>query len=381
MDIDLRKGGSFMFHTQEIKRLVPLLLFWGSYTLLFLLWAKTFFYTLPFLLGFLLSIAVQPAVAFLNKKLGWNRSLSAALVTVVSLAALLAALTFLSIFAVQEIAAFILRVSDNGFAEFSKPVADFLNRVGSWLQNFDLDFLGRNKQEIMDILKNSTELIAGFLKAVLSVITSLPTVITMAIVVAFSTFFISRDMGKLRGFLRNILSDSAAFHVKSVAENSGGMGRKYLLSYLFLYFITFCETFVIMSILSVPYPLTIALITAAADVLPVLGPGFVFLPLAVYQLLIGQYTAALGMVIGWGIISLIRQIVEPKLISSTVKVHPLAMLAAIYFSLVGKSLWILLYVAGFFALYSAFRETGALPGLTDFGKKAEKAKEINENSP
>lgn len=370
-----------MFHTQEIKRLVPLLLFWGSYTLLFLLWAKTFFYTLPFLLGFLLSIAVQPAVAFLNKKLGWNRSLSAALVTVVSLAALLAALTFLSIFAVQEIAAFILRVSDNGFAEFSKPVADFLNRVGSWLQNFDLDFLGRNKQEIMDILKNSTELIAGFLKAVLSVITSLPTVITMAIVVAFSTFFISRDMGKLRGFLRNILSDSAAFHVKSVAENSGGMGRKYLLSYLFLYFITFCETFVIMSILSVPYPLTIALITAAADVLPVLGPGFVFLPLAVYQLLIGQYTAALGMVIGWGIISLIRQIVEPKLISSTVKVHPLAMLAAIYFSLVGKSLWILLYVAGFFALYSAFRETGALPGLTDFGKKAEKAKEINENSP
>ncbi len=362
-----------MFQMREIKRLSPLFLFWALYTVLFLLWVKTFFYTLPFLLGLLVAVAVQPAVQFLDKKFHWNHSLSAALVTAASLIGLLAALGFLGVFAVREITEFLVRASDSGFAEFSRPVADFLNRVGGWLQRFDLRFLEQNKQEILSLLKSSMDLVTAFLGTVLGIVTSLPTVVTMVIVVAFAAFFISRDMEKLRAFLKRLLSDTAVFHVKTAAEHSSGMGRKYMLSYLFLYFITFCETFVIMKILSVPYPLTIALITAAADIFPVLGPGFVFLPLTAYQLLTGKYAVAFGMLIGWGVISLIRQIIEPKLISSTVKVHPLSMLAAIYFSLVGKSLWLLLYVILFFTLYSAFRETGALPPLAKTEEKASKS--------
>lgn len=367
-----------MFQKQEIKRLYPLLLFWAVYTAVFFLWVKTFFYTLPFLLGLLIAVAVQPAILFLDRKFHWNHTLSTTIVTVGTLAALFAALAFLSVFAVREITAFIVRASDNGFAEFSQPVADFLNKIGGYLQKFNLGFLEQNKEEIMELLQNSMDLIVRFLGTVLTLITSLPTVITMLIVVVFAVFFISRDMGKLKAWVKGVLSAGAVFHVKSAAENSGGMGRKYLLSYLFLYFITFCETYVILTILGMSYPLTTALITAVADVLPVLGPGFVFLPIAVYQLLIGEYAKAAGLLIGWGVVSLIRQIIEPKLVSSTVKIHPLAMLAAIYFSLVGKSIWILFYVMGFFALHSAFRETGALPSLTAQGEKTNAAPEKTE---
>ena len=90
-------------------------------------------------------------------------------------------------------------------------------------------------------------------------------------------------------------------------KNSGGTGRKYILSYLFLYFLTFCQTCVIMAVLGVPYPLLIGFLTAVADVLPVLGPVFVWrgcrLVWAVYQLLIGQYARALGIAIGWLVIT------------------------------------------------------------------------------
>lgn len=352
-----------MFQRQELKRLFPLLLFWAAYTLLFLFWVKTFFYTLPFLLGFLLALAVQPAIQFLDKKWRWNHTCSTAVVTLTALAAAFGLLTFLGFFAVREIVAFLARASDSGFAEFSQPVADFLNRVGGYLQKFDLSFLEQNKQEILDLLKNSMDLVAGFLGTVLGIVTSLPTVVTMLIVVVFASYFTARDMGRLRAWAKRLLSRSAVFHVKSAAENSSGMGRKYLLSYLFLYFLTFCETFVILAILSAPYPLITALVTAVADILPVLGPGFVFLPLALYRALVGDYAVALGLLIGWGIVSLVRQVAEPRLVSSTVKIHPLSMLAAIYFSLVAKNLWVLLYVVGFFTLYAAFRETGALPAL------------------
>ena len=119
----------------------------------------------------------------------------------------------------------------------------------------------------------------------------------------FSTFFLARDLKQLQAWVKSIISASAVFHLKSAAENSSGTGRKYMLSYLLIYFIT-C----------------------------------------------------------------IRQIIEPKLVSSTAKVHPLGMLCAIYFSLVSGSIWVLFYVMGLLILYSAFKETGALPSLTHNNK-------------
>lgn len=120
-----------------------------------------------------------------------------------------------------------------------------------------------------------------------------------------------------------------------------------------------------MAVLGVPYPLIIGIVTAVADVLPILGPGIVLAPVAIYQLLIGHYAKAAGIAIGWLIITCIRQVIEPKLVASTVKIHPLATLAAIYFSLVGRSIWILFYVLGLCTLYAAFLETGALPPLVE----------------
>ena len=54
-----------VFSLKSWKRLVPLLLFFLGYSLLFFLWVKTFLYTLPFLAGFLIALAVQPVIGFL----------------------------------------------------------------------------------------------------------------------------------------------------------------------------------------------------------------------------------------------------------------------------------------------------------------------------
>lgn len=59
----------------------------------------------------------------------------------------------------------------------------------------------------------------------------------------------------------------------------------------------------------------------------------------------------------------VRQVIEPKLVASTAKLHPLTMLAAVYFSLAAGSLWVLVYTAGLFMLYSLLRNAGILPRL------------------
>lgn len=94
-----------------------------------------------------------------------------------------------------------------------------------------------------------------------------------------------------------------------------------------------------------------------------LGPGFVLGPIAVWQALCGSYGRAAGVLVGWAVMGCVRQVIEPKLVASTAKLHPLTMLAAVYFSLAAGSLWVLVYTAGLFMLYSLLRNAGILPRL------------------
>lgn len=352
-----------MLQTCELKRLRPLLVFFCLYTLVFLLWAKTFPYSLPFLLGLLAALAVQPVIGFLEKRCRCTHGAASAIAAALALAAAVGLTGVVGYYGVREAVSFLVKASTGGFPEFSPPVQAFFRRAGEFFDSLDLDFLQRNQEEVVGFLKSSMDLVLSCLRALLGVVASLPTLLTLLLATGFSTFCFSRDMGQLRAWVRRFFRDSAVRQIKSGWENSAGTGKKYFLSYLFLYFITFCETCVILTLLGIPYPLTIGLITAAADFLPVLGPGIVFTPLAVYQVLTGQYGKALGLFIGWMVMTCIRQVMEPKLVASTAKVHPLAMLAAVYFSLVSGSFWVLLYVMGLCMLYSFLRGSGLLPPL------------------
>lgn len=354
-----------MFQTKRWKRLSPLLFFFVAYSILFVLWVKTFLYTLPFLLGFLLALALQPVISFFQKRLPWSRGTASLLATILALVGIGSLLVILGILATREITSFLERISENDFAAFSEPVTKVLQEIKRLGSQLDLTFFNQHREELMQALQNSLDLVVGFLGTLLQVLTSVPTIFTLLLVTVCAAFFLARDMNSLLSWGKDFFTETVAFHVKTAVKHSEGTGRKYLFSYLFLYFLTFCETCVILSVLGLPYPFLTGILTAVADVLPVFGPGFVLIPLMIYQILIGQYAKALGLLIGWLVITCIRQIVEPKLVSSTIRLHPLVPLAAIYFSLVGKSIWILFYVLGLCTIYTAFRETGAFPPLVE----------------
>ena len=357
-----------MVRRDVLRQLVPFGLVWGGYTVLFLLWKLTFLYTLPFLLGLLAALALQPVIRCAEKKVFHSHTMASGIVTVSALVFMLALLVTLCGYAFQEISAFLLRSAQGGFPEFSPPVQAFLRKIGAFFQNLDGSFWERNREELTELLKNSADLAVGLLSRALGIITSLPTMVIMLLITGGSAFIIARDFNKLRDWLLNFLSTHGLDLLTRVVKASSGTGRRYILSYALLYFISFCEAFVILYILGLPYPLLTALITCAADVLPVLGPGIVFTPVAVYQLLTGEYGRGLGLLVGWLVMTCIRQVVEPRLVASTVKVHPLAMLASVYFSLAAGSLWVLLYTAGFFMLYSLLRSAKVLPPFSQIRK-------------
>lgn len=352
-----------MFQWSAWKRLIPLGLFWTGYTVVFLLWKFTFLYTLPFLLGLLTAAALQPVIRFAESKLALPHPVASGMVTVLALLLLFTALALLGCYAVGEITSFLLRAAQGGFPEFSPPVRAFFQKISAFFQKWDGSFWEQNQQQLTDLLKESAGLVFTAMGKILGLLTSLPTVVTMLLVTTFAAFFIARDFEALRDWAMKLFSRKGLSLLKSAAKTSTGTGRRYVLSYALIYFISFCEAFVVLSILKLPFPLITAVITCVADVLPVLGPGIVFGPLAVYQLLLGEYGRGLGLLIGWLVMTCVRQVIEPKLVASTIQVHPLAMLAAVYFSLAAGSLWVLVYTVGFFMLYSLLRSAGILPTI------------------
>lgn len=356
-----------MLQKEELRRLVPLAIFFVGYTLSFWLWKLSFLYTLPFLLGLLIAAALQPVIRFAEERLHMSRRAASGTATVLALVFTLTAVIFLVIMGIRELSGFLMKAAGQGFPEFTPPVQRFFQRIGAFFQDLDGDFWQQNWKSISELLKNSADLATAALGGVLGVLSSLPMLVALVLVAGFATFFISRDFAKLREWVFGLFSENTVSQLRRVSKHSSGTGKKYMLSYALIYFISFCEAFVILFILRTPYPLVTAVVVCIADVLPVLGPGIVLAPVAVYQALTGAYGRAVGILVGWLVMTCVRQVVEPKLVASTVKIHPLAMLAAVYFSLAAGSLWILFYTAGFFMLYSLLRSAELLPAVN--GKK------------
>lgn len=350
-----------MLNKTEIKRILPVIWFFLIYSVLFFIWSKFVVYTLPFIIGFIVAAALQPAACFLNRKCNLSKTTSSIIITASSVLLILTLLIFLGAYLIQEAKNLVIQLSNTDLSELSEPFSGFFTHMDSLFGNFSADYLENNQNVILDTIKDSMDMILAFFSTVLYTITSIPFVITMGLTTVFSIFFLTKDMEKLGTWFRNILSDSSVYHVKSAAKITGNAGKKSFPLYLLIYFITFCETLIISFILGLEYPFTLALITAVADIIPILGPGLVFLPVAIYQLLLGHYGTALGLLVGYLLITFIREIIEPKLVSPMTRIHPLAMITAIYFSFAANSFLVMIYITGFFMLYGAFKQSGALP--------------------
>jgi len=76
------------------------------------------------------------------------------------------------------------------------------------------------------------------------------------------------------------------------------------------------------------------------DIIPVLGPGTLIIPWAVWSFVVGDIGFGIGLLVIYIIVSVTRYILEPKIVGDRVGLHPLAALAAIFigmklFGLVG----------------------------------------------
>ena len=150
----------------------------------------------------------------------------------------------------------------------------------------------------------------------------IPTTLVSIVVSVVACCFMTSDFNSVKnltlGFFREETREKVVRAKRLLIPSLGKMIKAYLI----IITITFCELGIGLSILSFlriysgNYIFVIAALTAAIDIVPVLGTGTVLIPWALYNLISGNYSLAVGLLVIYACITVIRQIIEPKLVAA-----------------------------------------------------------------
>lgn len=353
----------------------------------------------PFVVAFFLAMLLQRPVNFLSTKTPLKRGISSVIMVL-----------FVLVIVGSIVGLIIGRIviELKGFFDYllikMEDAPAFVDQIQAWLSD-TFSFLPKSLHEsIMTATENFLNRLMGIeakasadaiqaessgidfsllsspLGAVWGTAKQIPMIAVGVLVCVVSCCFMTTDYRTLRDMILSQLSQkrqSAVIRTKQVTFSTlGKMGKAYSI----ILFVTFMEMLLGLSFLKLihvydsGYIFAIAFITAVVDIIPVLGTGTILIPWALWSLFTGDVGLGIGLLVVYAIISVIRQVIEPKLVASQLGLPPFVTIMAMY---IGSQLF------GFIGLFLLPITVMLLKVLNDegvihiFKKKAPVVEEVN----
>lgn len=162
-------------------------------------------------------------------------------------------------------------------------------------------------------------------------------------VTLLACYYLSADDGRIGkacgAAVTRLTPASLRDRIRPLGRRLRRLGRQYLRACLLLGLLTFTQTFIGLALLRVPYAFVLAVLIAVVDFLPLLGTGIILIPWAAVSLLMGEVKLGIGLLVLYAVTSVVRQILEPKLIGEGLGLHPLLSLGAMYAGLRLFGVW------------------------------------------
>ncbi len=287
---------------------------------------------LPFLLAMVISIIVDPLIRLGLKYLRLPKSLTVAIV----LLAVVGGLSFVVIFASSRLIIELLRLTEN-----LPSFAGYWQRIMDWASVFYRDLSGEEIAQIQSVMSNVGSTImqstSVFLDKMVDWVTATPNTVMVLFVTIMATFFWCRDKQLILGTLNNLVPKAMRQNTAAAYNQFSQAVSGYVRAQFTLVSITMVLSMIGLWILNIDYAFSIGVIVGLFDILPVLGPAGIYIPWLVVCLILGDYPLAIGLGILLAVVSIVRQLLEPKLIGDSLGLHPLLTLLAVFvgFKLVG----------------------------------------------
>ena len=296
---------------------------------------------LPFLVAYVVSCLVRPAANKFASRTHLPRGLCAAVLLL-----LVFGLGGWGIWAggvrlIAELGNLVERLlSDGGMLDAMDSLMLWAEEIGTRFGFLGVEEGGTQAfyDAIMQMVGNVLSAVAARLpELAASLFSALPSVLFFLVVSVVACFYFCMDGIQILRDISPFLPQKWRQRMPRIGQAMRDVFRKYIKAYGILLAMTFALLLVGFWTLRVEYAFLLAFLIALADLLPVIGVGTVLIPWGIVMLLQKNFYVGFGLLILYLVISLVRQVAEPKVLGKSLGLHPLLTLFATYvgFSLFG----------------------------------------------
>ena len=303
---------------------------------------------MPFVIGFVIAYFLRRPTLFLAKKLPISQRILALLMVLLFFSTVGLLITLGSLRILTVLKAIITNIPSLYHLHIEPGLRNLFSAIEAWGQTLDpaleSTLSDLSTRTILSLGDSVSSLSVTAMGVISGGAASLPSFFIKVLLLVISSFFIALDYDQLTGFCMRQLGGRSKDLVLQIKEYVVGTLFVCIRSYALIMSITFVELSIGLSILGIRSSILIAFCIAVFDILPVLGTGGIMLPWVVISAFQGNFARALGLLIVYVIITIIRNIIEPRIVGSQLGLHPVVTLVSMF---VGAQLFGVLGLFGF----------------------------------
>jgi len=307
---------------------------------LYIAFKLSIFYV-PFLIAFVISLLIEPIIRKVMKITNLTRKISA-IITLTIVFFIIIGLLIWGITSIIAEASNILNNLNNNIDIISSKIEKLISQI-----KFDSIQI---PEQIKDLINNSFNGIIGegrkilqnVLTKIVDIVRYIPKIMIYIGITIVATYFVCTDkmyiLDQMEHHLPRNWVTKVGYKLRKVISSLGDYLKAESILVLISFIIVLSGLTIFELIgMNVKYPLIMAVLIGFVDALPILGSGSVIIPWAVISAFNGNINLSISLIILYVIVIVIKQLIEPKVVSSHIGIHPIFTLIAMYtgFKLIG----------------------------------------------
>lgn len=291
----------------------------------------------PFVLGFLFSLLMRKPAIFLSKIIK-ARTKAAKPVTILLMVILYGGIFVALILLISRLFAEAQRLIQNAPAivEWIQNAFDnWIERL--WPKNIEArpDSVQKLFDTVLDSLRKFVQSIAGKATPVVaqsawSTVTGIPGILLFMVMTIMSSFYFTSDNERIQAYFHNILPVNFIKRADNLIKDITFAAFQQVRAQLLISFVLTIMLIICFTVFGFDYSLLLGIGIGIVDVLPVLGAGTILIPWALFNLLGGQISLALRLGFMYLLVVVVRQMIEPRIVSNRLGLYPLVSMLTMY---------------------------------------------------
>ncbi|MFC4600458.1 sporulation integral membrane protein YtvI [Cohnella hongkongensis] len=290
----------------------------------------------PFLLALVVAIFLEPLTLLFVNGARMNRLAASTLSSTLFTVVLLGLLGLLGMKLVSELRAFLDKMPSM-LENANAYILSLIERAQTYSNGGVAPLPDQLENWVANMTAALSQLSTKLSGVLFSFASGIPDFFIFFIVFLVAVYLFSLSLPTMKSSFLSLFEEKSKLQVEEVLASLRRSVFGFLRAQLLLSVITYMLSFTGLLIIGTGYPLAIALVIVVVDILPVLGVGTALVPWATFQIAAGDPYTGIGLILLFLVITVVRRIVEPKILGDAVGIGALSALISLYvgYELVG----------------------------------------------